>query len=66
LKLRFNNTVLEAYEALYQAQVLADETNQNVVVYNWSPGQHKHDSVYLIQVPCGVVVDTPMAEMYGG
>lgn len=48
--------VLDAYDALYQAQVLADESNKPVRVYNWSPGQHKHGSLYLIQVPCGVNV----------
>ena len=56
--------VCDAYQALDEAQELANERQYAVEVYNWSPGQHKHGSLYLVKYPDAI--DTPMAEMYGG
>ena len=55
----------DAYDILDQSKAEAYYTQKYVTVYNHSPGQHKHGSVYLIQQPANMS-DTPMAEMYGG
>ena len=54
----------EAYDILDLAQTIADSIGRYVTVYNHQPGQHKHGSVYLIKQP--VVIDTPLADVYGG
>ena len=56
--------ICDAYQALDEAQELANEIERPVEVYNWAPGQHKHGSLYLVKTP--EVCDTPLAEMYGG
>ena len=57
--------IADAKETLNYAQELANDEERCVEVYNWAPGCHKHNSLYLALQP-ETVSDTPMAEMYGG
>ena len=56
--------ISDAREALNYAQAFANYSGNPVEVYNWAPGAHKHNSLYLTLTPDPV--DTPLAEAYGG
>ena len=56
--------ISDARETLNYAQALANHQKYPVEVYNWAPGCHKHNSLYLVLTP--ECVDTPMADIYGG
>ena len=64
MKLFVDGQVLEAYEALDYALELANKKQIVINVFNWAPGCHKHNSLYL--PVCPDPVDTPLAEAYGG
>ena len=46
-----SQSIHDARETIGYAQALANHTRTCIEVYNWAPGTHKHNSLYLYLEP---------------